>query len=66
MGVDEVVVVLEAEVLEDLVHRLRHRAVELGTLHRFVRADLLVVAAVLKSVRAVIFPVCGSEIFLLV
>ena len=49
MGVDEVVVVLEAEVLEDLVHRLRHRAVELGTLHRLVRADLLVVAAVLEK-----------------
>ena len=66
MGVDEVVVVLEAEVLEDLVHRLRHRAVEFGALHRLVWADLLVVAAVLKSVSAVIFPVCGSEIFLLV
>ena len=51
MGVDEVMVVLEAEVLEDLVHRLRHRAVELGTLHRLVRADLLVVAAVLEKAK---------------
>lgn len=43
------VVVLQSEVLEDLVHGLGHAAVELRTLDRLVRADLLVVTPILKK-----------------
>ena len=45
--VDKVVVVLEPEVPEDLVKRLRHGAVELGTLDRLERTDLLVLTTIL-------------------
>ena len=49
MCVDKVVVVLESEVLEDLVHGLGHVAVELRALDRLVRADLLMVTTILKG-----------------
>ena len=46
--IDEVVVVLQPEVFEDLVHGLRHAAVKLWALDWLVRANLLVVPSVLR------------------
>ena len=40
VSVDKMVVVLDPEVLEDLVHGLHHRAVKFGALDWFERADL--------------------------
>ena len=42
VGVDEVVVMLQAEVFEDFIDGLRHRAIEFRALHRFKRTNFLV------------------------